>query len=55
LAFAQIEHAPWPLRSAKVLRLEQTLVEESGVPKPAGDPVVHYSHDIRVRIGRLEV
>ncbi|HZQ52794.1 MAG TPA: DUF2071 domain-containing protein [Bryobacteraceae bacterium] len=55
LAFAQIEHAPWPLRSARVLRLGQTLVEESGVPRPCGEPVVHYSEDIRVRIGTLEI
>jgi uncharacterized protein len=53
-AFAQIEHAPWPLHSARVLRLEQNLIERSGVPPPTGAPVVHYSPDLRVRIGRIQ-
>ncbi len=55
LAFAQIEHAPWPLHAARVMRLEQDLIERSGVPGPAGEPVVHHSPDIQVRIGRLQL
>jgi uncharacterized protein len=55
LAFAQIHHAPWPLHSARVLRLHQNLVEASGVPRPHGHPIVHYSPDLQVRIGRLQV
>lgn len=55
LAFAQIEHEPWPLHTARVLRLEQNLVERSGVPRPTGAPVVHYSPDLFVRIGRLQL
>ena len=53
MAFAQIHHAPWPLRSARILRLDQTLVENSGVPRPTGEPVVHHSTELGVRIGRL--
>lgn len=53
LAFAQIEHAPWRLQEGRVLRLEQNLVEKSGVPRPGGEPTVHFSEDIDVRIGRL--
>ena len=55
LAFAQIEHDPWPLHRAQVLHLKQTLVENSGVPRPSGEPNVHYSPDLIVRIGRLHV
>lgn len=53
-AFAQIEHAPWPLHSARILRLRQSLIERSGVPAPSGVPVVHYSPDLYVRIGRIQ-
>jgi uncharacterized protein len=53
LGFADIEHAPWPLRHGRVVRLEQTLVEDSGVPRPDGGPTVHYSQNLDVRIGRI--
>ncbi len=53
LAFAQIEHAPWPLHTARLFRLDQNLIERSGVPQPLGDPTIHYSPDLIVRIGRL--
>ncbi len=54
LAFAQIEHEPWPLHSARLIRLDQNLIEGSGVQPPVGDPVIHYSPDLLVRIGRLQ-
>lgn len=54
VAFAQIEHAPWRLHSARILRLKQNLIQGSGVPAPAGAPVVHYSPDLHVRIGRIQ-
>jgi uncharacterized protein len=54
LAFAQIEHPPWPLRACRVLRLEQNLIEGSGVPSPSGEPIAHHSTEIHVRIGRLQ-
>jgi uncharacterized protein YqjF (DUF2071 family) len=53
LAFAEIEHAPWALREGRVLRLEQDLIERSGVPRPRGEPTVHFSENLDVRIGRL--
>ncbi len=55
LAFAQIDHAPWPLHAAGLVELEQSLVQGSGVPPPVGAPLVHYSPDLRVRIGRLQL
>ena len=54
MLFAQIHHEPWTLRMARLLRLEQNLVECSGVPRPQGQPVVHHSTDLPVRIGRLQ-
>ncbi|MGA8026261.1 MAG: DUF2071 domain-containing protein [Bryobacteraceae bacterium] len=55
LAFAQIEHQPWPLHQGRVLQLEQDLIEAVGVPRPIGEPTVHYSPDLGVRIGRLQL
>jgi uncharacterized protein len=51
--FADIDHAPWPLQRAEVLNLEQNVMENSGVPGPSGDPVVHFSRRLDVRIGGL--
>ena len=54
IAFADIDHQPWSLHTGTVLQLEQNLVERSGVPRPAGEPTMHFSSDIAVRIGRLQ-
>lgn len=50
---APIEHAPWPLQNAKVVRLQQNLIEYSGVPRPSGTPLAHYSADLKVKIGKI--
>jgi uncharacterized protein len=52
LAFAQVDHPPWPLQSATVERLEQDVIEHSGVPAARGEPLVHFSPGVQVRIGR---
>ena len=54
IGFAQIEHAPWNLRHALVIRLNQTLVEHSGVPRPADQPIAHFSESLDVRIGGIQ-
>jgi hypothetical protein len=53
LGFADIDHAPWPLQRGCVLRLDEDLIVNSGVPAPYGEPVVHFSRVLDVRIGRL--
>jgi uncharacterized protein len=53
LLTAPIEHDPWPLQSAKVWRLEEDLVSECGLSSPQGEPLVHYSADLRVKIGKI--
>jgi uncharacterized protein YqjF (DUF2071 family) len=55
LLYADIEHPPWPLQSAEVLRFEQDLIQNSGVPKPQGRPLVHFSRRVDVRIGRIRM
>lgn len=55
LAYAPIEHPPWPLARARVVELQQTLFKTAGLPPPAGDPLVHYSEELAVNIGPLEL
>jgi uncharacterized protein YqjF (DUF2071 family) len=52
VVFAQVEHPPWPLMSAAVIRLEQNVIESSGLPEPIGQPLAHFSPGVHVRIGR---
>jgi uncharacterized protein len=49
---ADAQHDPWPLRRAKVLEVDDQLVAAAGLPQPSGDPLVHYSPGVDVRIGR---
>ena len=52
LAFADVDHPPWPLHAADVIDLEQNLLEQSGVPRPQGLPVAHYSPGVHVSVAR---
>ncbi len=49
IAFAQIEHDPWPLQHATVTKLNQTLIEQFAIPSPSGPPIVHYSEELHVK------
>lgn len=51
LAYAPVEHPAWPLQRAGLAYLEDELVEAAGYPAPEGDPIVHYSDGVEVRIG----
>ena len=53
LRHADIEHPPWPLAQASALQIRQTLFEAAGLPAPQGNPLVHYSAELTVQIGRL--
>lgn len=49
-----VEHEPWPLRTATLERMEQTLTNAVGLPEPE-DPLVHFSdgvHQVRNGISR---
>jgi uncharacterized protein YqjF (DUF2071 family) len=50
-ACAQVEHPPWPLKKARLLRLEQSLIEAAGLHSPEGPPVIHYSEGVAVTVG----
>jgi uncharacterized protein YqjF (DUF2071 family) len=51
LSSAAAEHPPWPLHSARLLHLDQDLVQAAGLPAPTGRPLVHASPGVSVRIG----
>jgi uncharacterized protein YqjF (DUF2071 family) len=51
---ARAEHQPWPLYRAKALAVGDGLIPAAGLPAPAGDPLVHYSPGVDVRIGMPE-
>jgi len=47
-----VEHEPWPLWSADVIELDETLTAACGLPPPTHEPVVHFSPGVhRVRLG----
>ena len=52
LAFAQVEHDPWPLESAILLNLDQNIIEHCNLPPVTGDPLVRFSPSVSVRVGR---
>ncbi|GIF66161.1 hypothetical protein Ais01nite_41960 [Asanoa ishikariensis] len=47
---ADAEHGPWPLRRGELLDLDQNLLEAGGLPAPVGDPLVHASAGVLVRV-----
>lgn len=42
----KVSHEPWPLRSANLVSLTQTLTTAAGLPEPAGDPSIRYSDGV---------
>jgi hypothetical protein len=52
--FARAQHPPWPLYKASVQDLDDGLISAAGLPPPDGEPVVHYSPGVDVRIGAPE-
>ena len=51
LGAAQVEHAPWLLCRARVVKLHQDLTIAAGLSAPQEAPLVHYSPGVDVRVG----
>ncbi len=51
LVAAEAEHPDWPLHHAQVHGLKENLLRSAGLPTPAGDPLVHASPGVPVRVG----
>lgn len=52
--YARAWHEPWPLHRASAGVVSDDLVTAAGLPRPEGEPLVHYSPGVQVRIGRPE-
>jgi uncharacterized protein YqjF (DUF2071 family) len=48
---ARAFHDPWPLYRARLVDLHDELVPAAGLPRPEGEPLLHYSPSVEVRIG----
>jgi uncharacterized protein len=55
LITVRVQHGLWPLESAEVIRMEQTLTDTLGLPRPQGAPLVHFSTGVEVQVGWPEV
>jgi len=51
---ARAEHRQWPLHTARVLRLQDSLVREAGLPQPQGEALAHFAPRVDVRVGPPE-
>ncbi|MDC0710427.1 DUF2071 domain-containing protein [Stigmatella sp. ncwal1] len=50
----QVHHVPYPVRSARVEGLEESLLEAVGFHRPAGAPLVHASEGVDVEVFALK-
>jgi uncharacterized protein len=55
LASALVDHVPWPLQGGRLLFCHDELIEECGLPRPQGTPVVHFSQTLDVRMEWPEI
>ncbi len=46
-----VAHEPWPLARGEVESLEETITSAAGLPPPSGQPLVHTSPGVDVRLG----
>ncbi len=51
LVGADADHPPWRLHRGTLRFLHQDLLQAGGLPAPQGDPLVHTSPGVKVRIG----
>ena len=52
--FGSVDHEPWPLHEASLLDLDDDLVCAAGLPRPQGDPLLHYSPGVTTTVFSLE-
>jgi uncharacterized protein YqjF (DUF2071 family) len=42
----RVSHQPYPVQRAEILSLHDDLIEAGGLPKPSGEPLVHYASGV---------
>ena len=53
LRYGPVDHTPWPLHRAELLGVREDLIEAAGLAAPRGEPIVHFSPGVKVRVGAL--
>jgi len=48
---ADIDHQPWPLQRARIVTLNQNLLESAGIPHNDAAPLVHFAKRVDVLVG----
>ena len=51
-ACVNVEHEPWQMQHATIDELHGGLVTSTGLPAPSGEPLVHFSVGVDVRLDR---
>jgi uncharacterized protein YqjF (DUF2071 family) len=51
MRYALAHHEPWPLHRAAAVRVDDELFAAAGLPRPEGEPRVHWSPGVDVRVG----
>jgi uncharacterized protein YqjF (DUF2071 family) len=51
LTTVPVQHQPWALAHATAVRVEQDLLSAAGLPRPSGEPLVHWSTGVDARLG----
>jgi uncharacterized protein YqjF (DUF2071 family) len=46
-----VQHEPWPLQKARVVRLDESITLAAGLSRPAGEPLVHFADVVHARLG----
>ncbi len=50
LLSGQVHHNPYPVQTARILSLKESLVAATGLIRPETDPLVHFSSGVNVKI-----
>ncbi|MEY2966780.1 MAG: hypothetical protein RLY50_830 [Actinomycetota bacterium] len=51
LVYAPVDHERWPLSTARLVSLDDGLIEAAGLPAPTGEPHCMFSDGVSVRVG----
>jgi uncharacterized protein YqjF (DUF2071 family) len=50
LYLGRVHHTPYPLQTAELSRLDESLLLASGILRPEAPPLAHYASEVRVKI-----
>jgi uncharacterized protein YqjF (DUF2071 family) len=51
LGWVPVDHEPWPLHTAEIRELSESLTEAAGLPLPTSEAIAHYAPGVTARIG----